>query len=137
MPGVMEQPTVSVRTSRGETLAETVRIADRFRTRLVGLLGTRFLPDGHGLLIQPGGGVHTIGMRYMIDVMFLDADNTVLGLCAEVAPNRFRMAPRGCAAVLEVGAGCIGHHGIQPGERLVFGDDTRHRWTAEGTRNEH
>ncbi|TQE99848.1 MAG: DUF192 domain-containing protein [Spiribacter salinus] len=122
MPIVKSGESTFVRTRGGSTFAHEVRVARSFLSRLVGLLGTDRLLDGHGLLIQPGGGIHTVGMKYAIDVMFLDAENTVLGIAAHVAPNRVRVAPRGCASVLELNAGSTLRHGLVPGEQIEFGD---------------
>ena len=40
--------------------------------RLKGFLGRRGLAPGEGLLIVPAGSIHTLFMRFPIDVVFLD-----------------------------------------------------------------
>lgn len=121
MPVVKDSEKTCVITCGGVPLARKVRVASSFMLRLVGLLGTSQLPDGHGLLIQPGGGIHTVGMKYPIDVVFLDVGHMVLGIAAEVAPNRIRLAPRGCASVLELNAGAAARHGLVSGAQIEVG----------------
>lgn len=68
-------------------------VPDALRTRhigerLVGLLGCRALPPGSGLLIAPCGSVHTIGMRFALDLVFMDAAGRVVRTVAGVRPWR-------------------------------------------------
>ena len=85
-----------------------VTLADRFIPRLVGLLGRATPPPpGTGLLLVSRGGVHTIGMRYPIDVLALDRALTILRVHRAVAPGRLLPAPRGTAATLELAAGTL------------------------------
>ena len=120
----------------GSVVAEQVRVAKSFRSRLVGLLGTRELPDGHGLLIEPGGGIHTFFMKYAIDVVFLNHSGMILEATSAMAPNRLKFAPRACAAVVEFGAGWIARHGVVNGETLQFAESTDRQRVDNGGRNE-
>jgi uncharacterized membrane protein (UPF0127 family) len=72
-----------------------------------------------GLLIVPGGSIHTMGMRCKIDVVFLSRQMRVLGLAPNVAPWRFRVAPRGTRRVLELAAGQITAIGLTRGTYVV------------------
>ena len=74
------------------------------RSRLHGLAGCRALAPGHALLLAPCASVHTLGMRFALDLVWLDADGAVLALCAELAPRRVA-GHRGARAVLEARAG--------------------------------
>jgi uncharacterized protein len=56
--------------------------------RLVGLLGRRSLPAGCGLLLSPCNAVHTLGMRFPIDIVFIDSAWRVLRTVAAVPPGR-------------------------------------------------
>ena len=71
--------------------------------RMRGLLG-RPLPLGQGLLIRPCNMVHTWGMRYPIDVVFVSRQGVILKLCPDVARKRFRGC-LGAHAVIELPAG--------------------------------
>ena len=95
----------SIESERTVTIAHHVATAFTFVSRLTGLLGRRELPLDHGLLLHPGGSVHTLGMRFPIDVLFLDRQGRILKIAHSLRPNRAVIAPRGTHAVLELAAG--------------------------------
>jgi uncharacterized membrane protein (UPF0127 family) len=95
-----------------------VRVAATFMARGLGLLVGRPLADAEGLLIAPCSSVHTIGMRYPIDVVFLARSGEVLRSCGEVRAGRFRIKA-GAHAVLELRAGGAARHGLRPGCKLA------------------
>jgi uncharacterized membrane protein (UPF0127 family) len=69
-------------------LATKVRKADNFLTRLVGLLKRTNLGPEEALWLIPSKGIHTIGMKFPIDVVFLSRSNVVLGLVSGLVPYR-------------------------------------------------
>lgn len=88
------------------SLRITAAHADHWRARAIGLLGTRAPPpEGVGFLLNPGGAIHTLGMRYAIDVAFLNSQFQVLRVASAVSPNRIRCAPAGTRFCLETRAG--------------------------------
>jgi uncharacterized membrane protein (UPF0127 family) len=97
---------VEVRTDDGRSIAR-VKMAWSFKARCVGLIRRRALDTDEGLMLMPGGSVHTLGMRFPIDVVFLDRQLRVLGLLNHMAPWRFAFAPAGTRFVLELRAGRI------------------------------
>jgi uncharacterized membrane protein (UPF0127 family) len=98
----------------GEVLA-SVEVADTLRSRLRGLLG-RDSVDG-ALLIRKARSVHTLGMKFPIDVAFCDAELRVLK--TKTMP-RFRVgAPRLRArCVVEAEAGAFDRWRLRPGDQL-------------------
>jgi uncharacterized membrane protein (UPF0127 family) len=72
--------------------------------RLVGLTLLRELPPGHALRIPRCRSVHTFGMRFQIDILFLDDGGTVLRVEHAVLPRRVVFC-RGATAVIEANAG--------------------------------
>ena len=86
-----------VNRTREILLGDKVRTASTFLSRFVGMLGTDAVADGEELWIVPCRSVHTLGMRYPIDVAFLDA--------------------RGA---LELRSGILAATGTVPGDRLEF-----------------
>src|SRR4051794_13919025 len=80
-----------------------VPVATGFRARTLGLSHLDREDAGPGLLIPKCASVHTFGMRFPIDVRFLDGDGTVVSTRIGVPARRF-VACRGAAAVLEVPA---------------------------------
>ena len=101
----------------GRVVVQRCELADRFFSRFRGLLGRRGLPPGEGLLLSPSSSVHTMFMRFPIDVVFLDRGLQVVGVSAEVRPWRLA-GRRGTRHVLELAAGEAQARGIRTGERL-------------------
>ena len=94
-----------------------IRPAMRWWSRAIGLLATAQLEDPCGLWISPCNSVHTLGMRYPIDVVFMDADGTVRKVVPMLRPWR-AAACRGARHVLELRAGLAARLGIAPSDVL-------------------
>jgi len=101
-------------------LASYVEVADRFVRRLVGLLGRKALPPEHGLLITRCDSIHTIGMRFPIDAVFVDRDARVIKAIESLRPFRVVLPVRRAVAVLELPAGTIRRTRTRPGDELHF-----------------
>ena len=97
-----------------------VFMADSWLKRLIGLLNRSDLPDNHGLLLQPCSSIHTVGMRFRIDAVFLDDDGRVLGIRENIGPFRFCIAPKGTTAVLELASGNAKRTGINLEQVIKF-----------------
>ncbi|OUS31243.1 hypothetical protein A9Q99_04395 [Gammaproteobacteria bacterium 45_16_T64] len=95
--------------------------ANSWLKRLVGLLGHSSLSDNSAMLFEPGGSIHTIGMRFAIDVIYLDKQNKVLKIVTDMKSFRFSIAPKGTRAVLELASGNAKRTGIYLDQTLVFG----------------
>lgn len=91
-------------------------------TRLRGLLGRAPLADGQGLLIEPCGSVHTLGMRYALDLIFLDRGDRVVDIAANTPPWTFRAARRRARKTLELRAGSLARLKPELGEELLWRD---------------
>jgi uncharacterized membrane protein (UPF0127 family) len=111
--------TIALRTAEGRFIAHEVRIAYSLGARLRALSRERSLPTRAGLLLTPARGVHTLGMRFAVDVVFLTAQMRVIGLVPCVQPWRVLLAPRGTGRVLELAAGQIAATGLKPGAFIV------------------
>ena len=94
----------------------TLEVADSFRSRLRGLLGRDGL-DG-ALLIQRGRSVHTIAMRFPIDVAYCDADLRVVDVVCSMPRHRVGRPRWRARAVLEAEAGAFDRWRLQPGDQL-------------------
>jgi uncharacterized protein len=81
-----------------------VHEATTLRARLLGLAFLRELPHGHALLIANCRSVHTFGMRFRVDVAWLDERGRVLRVERRVGPRRVLVC-RAAFAVLETRAG--------------------------------
>ena len=86
-----------------EVLGRTVIVASGTRARFLGLALLPRSSAGEGLLIPRCRSVHTFGMRFSIDVIFLDRDGYVLRQERAVRPGRI-LACAGASAVLELPA---------------------------------
>lgn len=95
-----------------------VQIAGSFLARSRGLLNRDALAEDEGLLFVPGGSVHTLGMRFAIDVVFLSGSLTVLKVATAVRPWRIALAPPRTQYVLELRANRSLECGIVPGRAI-------------------
>ena len=94
-------------TTRNSCLGEQIGMADSSLRRLVGLLGKRSLAPGSGLFIVPSQAIHTVGMAFPIDVVFVDKRYNVLGVREAVRPFRVTRVFWKASGVLELPAGTI------------------------------
>jgi uncharacterized protein len=81
-----------------------VRRADSFVARLLGLALLRELPPGVALLLPRTRAVHTFGMRFALELRWLDSRGEEIRVDPRVEPWRFA-ACRRAAAVLELSNG--------------------------------
>ncbi|HEY0263074.1 MAG TPA: DUF192 domain-containing protein [Granulicella sp.] len=110
---------VKVINETGRTLiGDHVTVAESSFTRLFGLLGRRGLAPGEGLWIRPSTGVHTVGMRFPIDVIGLDRRMRVVRMWSCLVPYRMTSVSWRLHSVLELPAGRIGETGVQVGDML-------------------
>lgn len=105
-------------TTRGSLLGGRIRAADTWWRRLRGLLGTRSLESGEGLLISPCRAVHTYGMRYPVDVAFLDRELRVVSRYGWLARRRRSKFHPGAVFALELRAGELDRTGTRTGDQL-------------------
>jgi len=85
------------------------------RERGRGLLGRDGVEEA--MLIAPARSVHTIGMRFVIDVALLDEDHRVLKVLT-MKRRRVSMPVRRCVAILEAEAGAFREWNLKPGDEL-------------------
>ena len=105
---------VQIELESGEVVCERCLMATNPALRLRGLLGKKALPAGEGILLRPCGSVHTMFMRFPIDVVFCDRELRVLSLALEVPRWRMR-SQRGAKVAVELAAGESQRRGIASG----------------------
>lgn len=99
-------------------LSSRSEMARSFCARLIGLLGRRALdPDG-GLWLVPGNSVHTIGMRFPIDVVLLNRNSTVVAVHQSVRSFSIVWPNFRAQSVLELPAETIARTATEPGDVL-------------------
>jgi uncharacterized membrane protein (UPF0127 family) len=105
---------------RGEALIDSVWVAEDATERMRGLLARPPLAEGEGMLITPCRMVHTFGMRYALDLVFLDRAGTVRKLVRHIRPARMA-GSLASYATLELRHGEIDRLGLSVGDRLQWG----------------
>ena len=106
--------------TRRAHLATALAVADTHWTRLRGLLGlgSNDFRNGSGLWIVPCHGVHTLGMGFPIDVLYLDRGLKVVDLRPEVRPWRFTPVLRHATSVLELPCGTAAETNTAVGDTI-------------------
>jgi len=121
MPGSNPRGQFYVYNKTRETFVATeTTVADDYFRRLIGLLGKtkRWAKLGRGLWIIPSRGVHTIGMLFPIDVLFLNKDKEVIHIQEHMRPFRISKVSLKATSVLELPAHAIYRSGTKVGDRL-------------------
>lgn len=103
----------------GERTPLRIREAVRWWSRAVGLLATPSLDDPCGLWIRPCNSVHTVGMRYPIDVVFINKDGTIAKVVDRLPPWR-AAGCRKAKSTLELRAGLAQALGLKPGMAVAL-----------------
>jgi hypothetical protein len=105
--------------TKGQVLADRADIADTSAKRRTGLLKHAGLEPGEGLWIAPCEGVHTFGMKFPIDVLFLSKKKQVLKARPDMVKGRIAFSLR-AYSVLELPAGTLAQTGTVAGDQLEF-----------------
>jgi len=106
--------------TRRTLLGSQVRMADTWLGRLRGFLARPAPKQGEGILLLPCNAIHTFGMTFDLDVLFLDAEGKVLKLKRSVPPWKITGRVSGGRYVLEVPVGTIDASGTQVGDELTW-----------------
>jgi len=121
MPGSNPSGQFYVYNKTRETFVATeATVADDYFRRLIGLLGKtkRWAKLGRGLWIIPSRGVHTIGMLFPIDVLFLNKNKEVIHIEEHMRPFRISKMSLKATSVLELPAHAIYRSGTKVGDSL-------------------
>lgn len=99
----------------GTQVLASVEVADSWRDRMRGVIGRDDLEGA--LLLHPASSVHTIGVRFPLDICYCDADLNVVEITT-MDPNRIGRPRRRARVVIEARRGSMERWGIAPGQRL-------------------
>ena len=102
-----------------QTVAGRIELAHDSATRRRGLLGREGLADDAVMIIAPCSAIHTLFMRFTIDVVFVDREGRVLKLCGHLKPWRAAMAITAFAALVLV-EGTIDRRDLRKGDQLTI-----------------
>jgi uncharacterized membrane protein (UPF0127 family) len=107
-------------TTKGTTVASDARRATNFLTRGRGLMLTRPLPEGGGLVIDPCSSIHMFFMRYALDILFLNKEGSVVFMYRGIKPWRVGRIVRGAKVAVELPVGTIENSRTDIGDRISF-----------------
>jgi uncharacterized membrane protein (UPF0127 family) len=97
----------AINVTRGASLTKCARVAETASARVVGLLRDTMLAHGDGLWIVPCNSIHSFGMRFIFDAVFLDKKLRVVHLVREMKPWRISKIVFSAHSVLELPPGLI------------------------------
>jgi uncharacterized membrane protein (UPF0127 family) len=97
---------VLVNATKKTVVSDNCHFANTVLKRMVGLLNRGQFGQGEGLLLDRCYGIHTFGMRFPIDVLFLDKDLHVIRAVKALPPYRTCVVKKS-VYVLEVPVGAL------------------------------
>jgi uncharacterized membrane protein (UPF0127 family) len=100
-------------------LADRARIANTSQTRRTGLLKHDALEQGEGLWIVPSEAVHTFGMKFAIDVLYLNKKRQIVKIRENMGRARMSFC-LSAHSVLELPAGTCARTGTARGDQLIL-----------------
>ncbi|MGA2602867.1 MAG: DUF192 domain-containing protein [Verrucomicrobiia bacterium] len=108
---------VLVNATQKTVVSDRCHFANTVLKRMVGLLNRGRFDRGEGLLLDRCYGIHTFGMRFPIDVLFLDKDLHVIRAIKALPPYR-TCAVKKSVYVLEVPVGAIDASRTEEGDQI-------------------
>jgi uncharacterized protein len=113
----------AINVTRQTVLAGRVAVAVTFWDRLIGLIGRSRLDPDEALWISPCRSIHTLGMRFPIDAVFLNSGKTVVKTITGLRPFRICLGGRKAVSIIELPAGILAGTGTLPGDRIDLIED--------------
>jgi uncharacterized membrane protein (UPF0127 family) len=113
-------PLINERT--GEVIADLVEVARTRRQRRRGLLGRDGLARGSALVLTPCNAIHTIGMRFPIDVAFIDRQGRVRRIVRQLPPSRISVCLT-AKTTIECPSGQLEEIRLQVGDQIKLVPD--------------
>ena len=92
--------------------------AKSFIGKLLGLMGRKQMPVSAALVIKSTNWIHTFWMRFPMDAIYIDRSWKVVGVEANLAPNRIGKPFWSAHSVVELNAGVIAASQTQIGDQL-------------------
>jgi uncharacterized membrane protein (UPF0127 family) len=108
---------------RETVLGAAIEVAATSAKRAKGLLGRDHLADGEGLLFKHCASLHTLFMRFAIDIAYISKEGKVLKVAHAVPPFRVCVAPLRAHYALELPAGRLQASGTKVNDILKFVDE--------------
>ena len=102
----------------GTVLADRATFARSPWSRMRGLLGRSGLAEGEAMVFERSASIHTLGMRFPIDAVFIDQDWRVVCLKPDLGPGKLVLPVPGGWGTIELAAGSAARHGVQIGDQI-------------------
>ena len=106
--------------TQNTVIAANAEAADTALKRMAGLLGREALNAGEALVITPCQSIHMLFMKFAIDVIFIDRQGTVVGLCSNIRPFQFSPLFFKAHSAIEVPTGTICSTKTCLGDKIVL-----------------
>lgn len=103
-----------------KSIASEVMMGNTFYKRLAGLTNRSEMKKEQGLLLFPCRQIHTFGMCFPIDAVFLSKDNEIVYIEREMQKNHFGTYIKDAFSVLELCSGVTEENGLSIGDKLKF-----------------
>ncbi len=122
--------------TRETVLGTRIRLADDLLGRLRGFLLRPAPEPGEGILLSPCQGVHMFGMRYPLDVVFIDDEGQIVRIYESLRPWRWTAVDRSASHALELPPGTVRATATRVGDALSWsphndGDDAPRRGPSQ------
>ena len=109
-----------VNLTRQTVVAGRARLATHWWQRAIGLLRDSHLDQNEALILPGATAIHTVGMRFAIDLIVVNRQGTVQAMIAGLPPGRLTPWWRGVQAVIECPVGTIQRSATQLGDRVLW-----------------
>jgi hypothetical protein len=106
--------------TKNTVLAEDVIVANTYIKRMIGLLTCKQFKRGQALILRPCNQIHTLFMRFSIDVLFLNQRNKVIAAIHQLKPWRISPFYLSAHLAIELPAGTLNATHTAPGDILCF-----------------
>ena len=103
-------------------IVDSLEIAEALGARTRGLLGHEPLSFGQGMLIRPCRWIHTFGMSFPIDVLYVNKRWRIVAVSENLRPGRIDRPVPQAWFVVEMAAGAMRQAGLQVGDHLEIRD---------------
>lgn len=106
--------------TNNSVIAEDAILANTSWKRMKGLLGKKEFGKGCALILEPCNSIHTLFMRFPIDVLFVDKNNKVIKAISCIKPFRLTYVYFNAARAIELPAGTIQMSSVYEGDTLLL-----------------
>ena len=104
----------------GECIAKEIEIAKTFFDRLVGLLGRFTIDANYGLFFPGCRSIHTIFMKFSLDIIFLDKNMRITKMISKMPPNRVAYGLFDTKNTLELLGGTLNNYVLKVGDQIAL-----------------